>query len=161
NIEVPIITLGGATFFRGWAMAAAGRGEEGIAEMRRSISDPRIAQLISTSIMLVALAETCGKYGRAEEGLDWVASGLATREQTGQRVVEADLRRLKGELLIIKDIGNVVEGERCLRSARAVAREQGARLFELRATVSLGRLLRDTNRRDEARSMLVEIYGWF
>jgi class 3 adenylate cyclase/predicted ATPase len=159
--EVPIINLGGATFFRGWAMAAAGQGEEGIAEMRRSISDPRIAQLISTSIMLVALAETCGKYGRTEEGLDWVAKGLVKAEQTGQRAFEAELHRLEGELLIINDIGNVVEAERCLRAAMAVAREQGARLFELRATNSLGRLLAEQGRRDEARAMLAEIYGWF
>src|SRR5262249_22484278 len=131
------------------------------AEMRRSISDPRMVQLIATSIMLVALAETCGKYGRAEEGLDWVANGLATAEQTGQRVFEAELRRLKGELLTIKDIGNVVEAERWFRTARPVAREQGARLSDLRATVSLARLLRDTNRLDEARSMLTEIYSWF
>jgi predicted ATPase len=58
-----------ATFFRGWAMAAAGHGEEGIAEMRRSIADPMIAEALTTAMMLVALAETCGKNGRAEEGL--------------------------------------------------------------------------------------------
>ena len=55
----------------------------------------------------------------------------------------------------------MAEAERCLRTAIDVAREQGARLFELRATVSLARLLRDTNRRDEARSMLAAICNWF
>ena len=93
--------------------------------------------------MLVALAETCGKNGRAEEGLDLVAEGLATAEQTGQTVAEAELHRLKGELLMLKDPGNVAEAERCLRTAIEVAHRQGARLFELRATVSLARLLRD------------------
>jgi class 3 adenylate cyclase/tetratricopeptide (TPR) repeat protein len=159
--EVPLINLGGAIFFKGWAMAAAGRGDEGIVEMRRSISDPRIAQLISTSMMILTLAETCGKYGRAEEGLDWVAKGLAAAEQNGQRAFEAELHRVKGELLIIKNIGNVLEAEHCLRTAMAVAHEQGARLFELRSAVSLTRLLRDTNRRDEARAMLADIYNWF
>ena len=62
---------------------------------------------------------------------------------------------------MIKDSGSVVEAERCLRTAIDVARRQSARLFELRATVSLARLLRDTNRRDEARAMLAEIYNWF
>jgi predicted ATPase len=51
--------------------------------------------------------------------------------------------------------------ELSLRTAIDVARRQSARLFELRATVSLGRLLRDTGRRDEARAVLAEIYNWF
>jgi predicted ATPase len=55
----------------------------------------------------------------------------------------------------------VAEAERCLRSAIDVSRPQGARLFELRTTVSLARLLRDTNRGGEARTMLAEIYNWF
>ena len=114
-----------------------------------------------TTTWLVALAETCGKNGRAEEGLALVAEGLARAEQTGQRLAEAELHRLKGELLTIKDPGNAVEAESCLRTAIEIAGRQGAKLFELRATVSLARLLRDTNRRDEARSMLAEIYNWF
>ena len=158
--EMPI-NLMAATFFRGWAIAAAGRGDEGIAEMRRSISDPMADEASGTALMLVALAETCGMNGRAEEGLDLVAKGLATAEQTGQRIVEAELYRLKGELVMIRDSGNELEGERCLRAAISVARRQGARLFELRATVSLARLLRDTNRAHEARTMLAEIYNWF
>jgi predicted ATPase len=150
-----------ATFFRGWAMAAAARGEEGIAEMRRSISHPLVAQASSTPLMLVALAETCGKTGRAEEGIDFVARGLATAEQTGLRVAEAELHRVKGELLIIKDPRNPAEAERCLRTAIDVARWQGARLFELRATVSLARLLKQRGETVEARQMLADIYGGF
>ena len=150
-----------ATFFRGWAMAAAGRAEEGIAEMRRSLSDPMIAEASVPAMLLIALAETCGKNGRAEDGLDLVSQGLATAEQTGQRAVEAELHRVKGELLMIKEPGNVADAERSLRTAIDVAYHQGARLFELRATVSLARLLHDTNRRDEARAMLTDIYNWF
>jgi predicted ATPase len=90
-----------------------------------------------------------------------VAKGLATTERTGQRTTEAELHRLKGELLMSTDLGNVAEAEHCLRIAIDVARRQGARLFELRATVSLARLLRATNRRDEARTILADIYGWF
>jgi predicted ATPase len=156
--EMPYFSLMG-TFFRGWAMAAAGRGDEGIAEMRQSISDPTVAGF---HIMLLAtLAETCGNNARADEGLDLVAKGLATAELTGHRMAEAELHRLKGKLLLVKSLSNVAEAERCLRTAIDVARRQGAKLFELRATVSLARLLRDTNRRDEARMMLVDIYNWF
>ncbi len=159
--EMPVYYLIAATFFRGWAMAAAARAEEGIAEMRRSISDPMIAEAAAPALLLVALAETCGKNGRAEDGLDLVAKGLATGEQTGMRVAEAELHRLKGELLMIEDSGKVKEAELCLRTAIDVARGQGARLFQLRATVSLARLLKEQGRLDEARTMLAEIYNWF
>jgi tetratricopeptide (TPR) repeat protein len=150
-----------STFFRGWAMAAVGRGKEGLAEMRRSISDPMFAEAASTAQMLVVLAETCGKNGRPKEGLDLVINALATAEQTGQKLTEWELHRLKGELLMLQDPSNVAEPERCLRTAIDVARRQSARLFELRAAVSLARLLRETNRAEEARAMLAEIFGWF
>ena len=84
------IYLMAATFFRGWATAAAGRGEEGIAEMRRSISDQMVGGAVSTSLMLVGLAETCGKHGRAQEGLDWVVRAWRHRGQIGHRAIEAD-----------------------------------------------------------------------
>jgi len=150
-----------AAFFRGWAMAAAGRGEEGIAEMHRSISDPELATSLTTAHLVAALAESCGKNGRAEEGLDLVAKGLATAEQTGQRVVEAELHRIKGELLLTRGPPDEAQAERCLRTAIDVARRQDARLFELRATLSLARLLKQLGETVEARAMLAEIYGWF
>jgi class 3 adenylate cyclase/tetratricopeptide (TPR) repeat protein len=158
-----MINLLAATFFRGWAIEAEGRGEEGIAEMRRSISDPTIpASAVLRALMLTTLAETFGRQGHAEEGLDLVEKGLAAAEQTGlRRISEAELHRIKAELLMIKDVGNVAEAEQCLRTAVGVARRQSARLFELRATVVLARLMADQGRRDEARTILAEIYNWF
>jgi class 3 adenylate cyclase/tetratricopeptide (TPR) repeat protein len=153
--------LNAATFFWGWAMAATGRVEEGIAEMGRSMSDPVLVGIASSGLMLSALAEMCGKYGHASEGLDWVAKGLAAVDETGIRLAEAELQRLKGEFLMIKDTGDMGDAECCLRTAIDVARRQSAKLFELRATTSLARLLRDTNRHDEARAMLLEVYNWF
>ncbi|MGA8058759.1 MAG: hypothetical protein WB999_10980, partial [Candidatus Binataceae bacterium] len=69
--------------------------------------------------------------------------------------------RVKGELLCARDSASRSEGESCLRKAIEVARRQESRWWELRATTSLARLLRDTTRRDEAHTMLAEIYGWF
>jgi predicted ATPase len=155
--EIPRYSFS-ATFFRGWAMAAAGRGDEGIAEMRRSISDP--VRLESVAI-LVALAETCGKNRRAEEGLDLVTKGLATAKQTGVSLAEAELHRVKGELLMATDLGNAAEAERYLRTAIDFARRQSARLFELRATVSLARLLKSQGKIEEAHKMISKIYNWF
>jgi class 3 adenylate cyclase/tetratricopeptide (TPR) repeat protein len=108
--------LNAAIFFRGWAMAAAGRSDQGISEMRRSISDPMVGGF--NLVMLVALAETCGKNGRAEEGLDLVAAALATAEQTGHRMTEAELHRVKGELLILKDLNNAAAECQAFRTPR-------------------------------------------
>jgi tetratricopeptide (TPR) repeat protein len=155
------INLLAATFFRGWATAAVGRDEEGIAEMLRSVSELMAAGYWPIALMLPALAETCGKHEHAKEGLDWVATGLATAEQTGVRMAEAELYRVKGEFLMIKDPGTVAEAERSLRTAIDVARRQDAKLFELRATVSLAQLMANQGRRDEARAMLADIYNWF
>jgi predicted ATPase len=82
-------------------------------------------------------------------------------ERSGELLDEAELYRVKGELLAARDGSGNIEAEQCLRKAIEVARHQGARFFELRAIVSLARLLRDSGRRDEARAMLAEIYGWF
>jgi predicted ATPase len=61
----------------------------------------------------------------------------------------------------LQDISKAGEAEPSFRTAIDVARAQSAKFWELRATMSLGRLLRDTGRRDEARTMLADIYGWF
>ena len=68
---------------------------------------------------------------------------------------------MKGELLLAGKNTNVDEAQRAFRTAIGVADQQAARSWELRATVSLARLLRSTNRHDEARAMLAEIYNWF
>ena len=63
--------------------------------------------------------------------------------------------------LLLKQNSNTAEAQSCLQRAIQIARKQSGRSWELRATMSLARLLRDTNRRDEARAMLAEIYNWF
>jgi predicted ATPase len=69
--------------------------------------------------------------------------------------------RLKGEVLLLRDAANTTEAESCFRASLEIARSQEARWWELRTSVSLARLLRDTNRPDEARTMLAETYNWF
>jgi len=146
-----------AIFCRGWLAADAGRIKEGVAEMEGSIMQsgawPPIQWLI------VALAEVCGRKGLPEKGLAAVEQGLARSEKTP--VGQSEFYRLKGELSLLKDPGTKEEAENYLRQAVDVAQRQTARLFELRATISLARLLHDTNRRDEARTMLSKIYNWF
>ncbi len=148
-----------ATFCRGWAMATAQQEEDGIAEMRRSLSSFATGALVP--LFLALLGDCYARLGRYQEGLSAVAEGLARAAETGERMAEAELHRVKGELLLMRDPPEEAEAERCFRTAIDIARRQAARFFELRATTSLARLLKRQGKRDEARAMLSKIYGWF
>jgi predicted ATPase len=86
---------------------------------------------------------------------------LAHVKRTGELADYAEMLRLRGEMLLMRDRSATVEAEDSFRAAIDVARAQQAKWWELRTSVSLARLLRDTNRRDEGRTMLAEIYNWF
>jgi predicted ATPase len=101
------------------------------------------------------------RKGQLKKGLATLNEALAEVERTGEKVDYAEMLRLKGELLLIHAPQAVKEAEICFREALQVARAQEARWWELRTTVSWARLLRDARRREEARTMLAEIYDWF
>jgi class 3 adenylate cyclase/tetratricopeptide (TPR) repeat protein len=153
--------LAGARFHQGRALAELGQLEQGIARMEAAIGDCRRHGVATGQYLTALLAEAYARMGRREEALIMLNDALAQIERTGEKREQTEILRLKGEIVLIRDGGTAGEAEDCFRSALAVAHAQEARWWELRATVSLARLLRDTNRRDEARTMLAEIYGWF
>ena len=87
--------------------------------------------------------------------------GFASAAKTGERWFSPSLHHVKGELLLAQNPPDVAEAERCFRTAIEIARRQSARTSGIAATTSLARLLAKQGRRDEARAMLAEIYGWF
>ncbi len=99
------------------------------------------------------------KTGDIDAGMHLLAEALARVESTNERYCEAELHRLKGELLSTRD--RDAQAEQSFRTAIRVAQGQGAKSFQLRATIGLARLLAKQSKRDEARAMLAEIYGWF
>ena len=110
---------------------------------------------------LCLLVEVCIETGRFDDGLSALNEALAAANEHENRSYEAETHRLKGELLLKQDDPNAVEAQSCFRRAIEIARNQSAKSWELRATTSLARLLANHGRRDEARTMLAEIYGWF
>jgi tetratricopeptide (TPR) repeat protein len=146
-----------AMFYRARLIVDAERIKEGLGEMGRIIT-----QLVAwppVDWFIVARAEVCGRTGLPDEGLATIKVALTKSVKAPH--VRAEFYRLKGELTLLKDPRNEAEAARCLRQAIDVARRQAARLFELRATTSLARLLTKQGHPDEARTMLAEIYGWF
>ena len=99
--------------------------------------------------------------GRLDDGLSALTEALAAADEHEIRHYEPEMHRLRGELLLRQDHSNAAEAQNCFQRAIEIARKQSAKSLELRATMSLARLLVKQGRRDEARTMLVEIYGWF
>jgi predicted ATPase len=106
------------------------------------------------------LAEVHRSLGQPEAGLTALSEALALVETTGERYYEAELHRLKGELLLQHAAPEVSHAETCFQQALDIARRQQAKSLELRAAMSLGRLWQQ-GKRQEARTLLAEVYHWF
>ncbi|MGH7932008.1 MAG: hypothetical protein ACREQN_02455, partial [Candidatus Binataceae bacterium] len=146
---------------RGWTLVVGGHVEEGLAEIRRGFA--RLKTMRSGMFVLLrsVLADACARSGRVHDGLSEVAEAINAADSSGERLCEAELHRVKGALLLMRDEANRDQAESCFRKAIDVARGQGAKLWELRATTSLARLLANGGQRDEARRSLAELYHWF
>jgi predicted ATPase len=160
------------TSLHGWALALEGRREEGFELMSRTLEVYRaIGSEVSRPHFLGLLAEALAEDGRADEGLSWLAEALAAAEKTGGRYYEAELHRLKGELLLRRANArsgarpfaapDFDEAEACFRAGLEVARRQEAKSFELLAATSLCRLLKRTGKTEEAEAALAQTYDRF
>jgi predicted ATPase len=153
-----LLTFG--NIFRGWAQAEQGRVEAGIAQMRHGLTGMlSLGAELFRPCALSLLATACGKLGQTCDALALVADVLATVEKSGERLWEAEVFRIKGELLL--DSEGSSEAETCFRRAIDIARRQSAKSLELRAVMSLSLLLQKQGKKVEARQILADIYGWF
>ena len=152
----------GGRIMRGWAMAAQGQADEAIAEIRDALDALHaIGAEIRRPYYLALLAEAHERAGQVDQGLSALAEALDLVEETGERRWEAEILRLRGKLLLGFGKRSSHDSEGCLRRAIEVARQQGAKMLELRAATSLASLCRDRGRGAEARDLLAPVYGWF
>jgi predicted ATPase len=150
------------TVLQGWAMAQRGNGTAAVKRVRQGHAVFRGAgQRQGEPFHLGLLAEAHALAGDIEAGLAAVAQGLAAGEATGEKMADAELYRLRGDLLRRLPQPDLSGAEASLRQAVAVARQQGTRGFELRAATSLAQLWGDQGRRAEARDLLAPVYDWF
>jgi predicted ATPase len=120
-----------------------------------------IGQKLNRPYYLALLAEAYGQAGQPELGLPCLAEALTLVETTEERWWEAEVYRLKGELLLRLSPPDVPQAIACLHQALDVARRQQAKTLELRAALSLGRLWQQQSKRDQARQLLAAVYSWF
>jgi len=146
--------------FQGCALAALGHAEEGLPLLHRGLALTRaIDQGLYLPQTLTMLAYAYGKARQPEEGLRRLAEAVEIVETTQDRWAEAELYRVRGDLLLAT--GRLREAEDSYYQALSVARRQNSRLWELRAAIGLARLQHSEGRNEEALVPLEPIYRWF
>jgi class 3 adenylate cyclase/tetratricopeptide (TPR) repeat protein len=147
---------------RAWALAEDGEIIEAIEQIGRGISILRTGgNGVGMLYWLLTSAEIHGKAGRLEEGLALLDDALEMAQANSVRFYEAEVHRLRGDLLLKMDRHDPGEIERCYLRAMEIAREQDAKWWELRAATRLAAIRQDQGRDREARDVLAPVYGWF
>ena len=145
------------TMLRGWALTELGQVDDGISQMQDAAQPMNSTGQTHLNALL---AEAYSKADQLEQGLDALVVAAAFADKTGERFWQAELHRLRGELLLRQNTTKV-EVESCFHQALEIARRQQAKSLELRAGTSLGRLWRDQGKRAEARGLIAPVYDWF
>ena len=152
--------LGWATAFRGSSLIALGQAQEGLALITQGLAEVRATGSTANTLRaFVWSADAYAKLGKPVEGLNCLGEAVRIMTATDERYDEAELCRLRGDLLTAMDDRSAAE--QSYHQALAVAERQSAKPFELRAATSLARLWRDQGKRIEARNVLAPIYDWF
>ena len=157
-----VLSLARQKAYYGWTLAMQGDGEEGIVQIRQGLeSQSSTGSILGYPQMHALLAEAYGTIGQVKEGLAALAEAMAMVDNTGERWYEAELHRLKGQLLLQHSADNATEAETCFHQALDIARHQQAKSWELRAATSLARLWQRKVKRQDAYDLLAPVYGWF
>ena len=147
---------------RGWALAHQGQAKEGIEQLQQGVlAYYATGAELFRPYWLALLAEAQGTIGEPETGLIVLTEALTVVDKTGTRWYEAELHRLKGELLLQRNSDNRTEAASCFQQAIAIAQNQQAKFLELRAATSLARLWQQHGKRQDAHDLLAPVYQWF
>lgn len=156
------IWLSLSRIIRGEARAALGEFDEGVDEVRLGIDESdATGTRMSRPYNYLALARALRHADRIDEALEAINLALDIVAHDGERRQEADMLRLKGELMLALPSADHVEGKAILRHAIDTARAQGSKNWELRATAVLARALQDEGQFGEAQELLTPVHRWF
>jgi len=150
------------SILRGWTLTHQGQAQAGIEQLHQDLIAYRATGAeVARPHFLALLAEAHGITGEPEAGLTVLTEALTLVDTTGGRWCEPELYRLKGELLLQLSSDHQAEAEDCFHHAIAIAQNQQAKSFELRAATSLARLWQQQGKRQEADDLLAPVYNWF
>jgi predicted ATPase len=154
--------IASGTFYKGAGILLQGQIEQAILLIRKGVHAWRAtgAELI-LPVQLSALGDAYTQAGRFVDARQALDEGLAIAERNDERFQEAELHRLKGELLLAESPDQAAAAEKCFRRAIEIARHQRSRAWELRATMSLSRLWQRQGRHGEARAALAAVFNTY
>ena len=151
-----------ATGYEGYCRFWQGEREVGVAQQKRAIQELEALGTRNRSSWRMAwLAEAQLQLGELEAADSSLDRAIEIVKETREGWAEPEVHRVAAEAILRRRGGEMLAAQRHFEEAVAIARKQRSKWWELRATTSLARFLRDTSRRDEARTMLAGIYGWF
>ena len=147
---------------RGWLLGRTGRAVDAVQTITSGIAAWRStgATLFLPSWLLY-LAAAHAELGQLDDAWRYIGEAMSTMETTKERWFEAEVNRLAGEIALRSPEPDAAKAELYIDHALAVARQQQAKSWELRAAMSTARLWRDQGKREEARELLAPVYGWF
>jgi predicted ATPase len=159
----------GALFWKAFAMmshasvlALTGKASNTIQMLTSAIAAWRTTgATLWTPLFLSYLALAHAKLGQFDDAWRCIGEAMTAVEITKERWWEAEVNRIAGEIALMSPERDVAKAEAYFERALAVARQQQAKSWELRAAMSMARLWRDQGKRDEARDLLAPVYGWF
>ena len=147
---------------RGAIQALTGKAADAIAMIPSGIAAWQSSGSIAFVPWYVAhMARAHAELGRFDEAWRHIAEALTAIEKTGETWCESDIHRITGEIALLAPEPDINKAEMHFDRALAVAREQQAKSWELRAAMSLARLWRDRGERAKARELLAGVYDWF
>jgi class 3 adenylate cyclase/predicted ATPase len=147
---------------RGWAVAHQNKLEDGVACIHKALAARRtLGPTAALPWFLALLGEACGSVGQFGDGLRAMEEALWWVQHNEEHLYEAEVYRLKGELLLGQSDSNAAQAEDCFHQALTVAARQRAKSWQLRAAISLSRLWRQQGKKRNARELLAPVYDWF
>jgi predicted ATPase len=147
---------------RGSALALSGKASKAVNLITSGLAANRSAGFtVNTPWFLVCLTTAYAELGQFDAAWRCIGEAVTAMETTKERWSEAEVNRIAGEITLKSPEPAAAKAEAYFERALAVARQQQAKSWELRAAMSMARLWRDQGKREEARELLAPVYGWF
>jgi predicted ATPase len=152
----------GGTLVKGCLLAATGKASEAVRMITSGLAAWRsTGTTVWTPAYLSYLARACAELGEFDNASRCIGEAMTALQATMESWYEADISRIAGEIALLSPDPDTAKAEAYFERALAIAREQQAKSWELRAAMSMARLWRDQGKCDAARELFAPVYGWF
>jgi class 3 adenylate cyclase/predicted ATPase len=147
---------------QGWIFARTGKASDVVQTITTANAAYRsTGATLHTPLSFSYLAQAYAELGKFDDAWRCVGEATAAVETTKERLFEAEVHRIAGEIALAALQPDAAKAQSCFERALSVARQQQAKSWELRAAISMARLWRDQGKSREARELLAPVYGWF